>query len=136
MMMTAERTICFRARGFPLSDTLPKRISQKLSRGTVFLLLSICHRLSIFVDSLHSRAGIVCKGDSDERTIRPTETRNPSVHPSVPCRSFLSPSIRSFLVAMKRLDKSVCPSVRPSVGMYVCNAFAFRPSRSDVYRVY
>ena len=32
--------------------------------------------------------------------------------------------------------KSVCPSVRPSVGPSVCNAFAFRPSRSDVCRVY
>ena len=45
-----------------------------------------------------------------------------------------------FLVATKRLYKSVCPSVGPLVGPWVgpsvCNAFAFRPSRSDECRVY
>ena len=49
-----------------------------------------------------------------------------------------------FLVATKRLYKSVCPairrsvgpSVRPSVHLSVCNAFAFRPSRSNICRVY
>ena len=41
-----------------------------------------------------------------------------------------------FLVAMKRLYKSVCPSVRPSVRPYVCNAFAFRPTRSNICRAY
>ena len=32
--------------------------------------------------------------------------------------------------------KSVCPTVRPSVGPYVCHAFAFWPSRSDICRVH
>ena len=46
----------------------------------------------------------------------------------------------SFLVATKRLYKRVCPSVgpsvapsvAPSVGWLVGDAFAFRPSRSDL----
>ena len=38
-----------------------------------------------------------------------------------------------FLVATKRLYKRVCPSVRPSVGPSVRDAFAFRPSRSDIW---
>ena len=41
-----------------------------------------------------------------------------------------------FLVATKRLYMSVCPSVRPSVGWSVGNAFAFRPTWSDLYRVF
>ena len=45
-----------------------------------------------------------------------------------------------FLVAPKRLYKSVCPSVGPSVRRSVRNAFGhaftFRPSRSDRCCVY
>ena len=38
-----------------------------------------------------------------------------------------------FLVATKRLYMSVCPSVRPSVRGWVGNAFAFWPTRSDLW---
>ena len=38
-----------------------------------------------------------------------------------------------FLVATKRLYIRVCPSVRWLVGQSVCNAFAFRPTRSDLW---
>ena len=57
-------------------------------------------------------------------------------------------SLGIFLDTSSHFYKRVCPSVRPSVGpsvgplvrqsvcMYVCNAFAFWPSRSDVCRVF
>ena len=41
-----------------------------------------------------------------------------------------------FVFSRDKVTKSVCPSVGPSVRQYVCHAFAFRPSRSDVCRVY
>ena len=52
---------------------------------------------------------------------------------------FTLSNVSQFLVATKRLWKSVCPSVRPSVCPSVRHAFGhaftFRPSRSNIYRV-